>query len=116
MQGIGAISMTSTDAAVRRASERPLAGFNEVLGRAMGQVSPGREAAEQLVATALIQPMLNAMQDDPFRSDLFHGGAGENAFMPQLNQILSDRMVGREDFGLVDEITRYLSAGVDRHG
>jgi hypothetical protein len=84
-----------------------------------------REAAEQFVASALVLPMLKGMQQDPFRSDLFHGGMGEDAFQSQLDTILADRITSRSRFPLVDSIMeqvlrRYsrpaLEKGVDTHG
>jgi len=56
-----------------------------------------REQARMFVATALIHPLLAQMRDDPFRSDLFHGGFAEDAFASQLDTILSDRIVDQMD-------------------
>lgn len=79
-----------------------------------------REAAEQFVSTALINPLLAEAQDDPFKSDLFHGGFAEDAFMQQFNQIIADRMSQRMGLPIVDAIYRDLSGvqgrAVDTHG
>lgn len=84
-----------------------------------------REAAEQFVASALVLPMLQGMREDPFRSDLFHGGMGEDTFQSQLDTILADRITSQSRFPLVDLIMeqvlrRYnqpaLKRGVDTHG
>lgn len=87
-----------------------------------------RQAAEQFVSTSLLTPLLAASRQDPFRSELFHGGFGEDAFMQQLDQILADRMSQRMSMPLVDAIYNKLNtngsapatplpgAGVDLHG
>lgn len=63
-----------------------------------------RTAAQQLVATTLIQPMLAKMREDPFKSDLFHGGRAEEIFGQQLDVIYSERIVSRADFSVVDAV------------
>jgi len=63
-----------------------------------------RTAAQQLVASTLVMPMLAQMQDDPFRSDLFHGGSAEDMFNSQLNIELADRIVAKANFPIVDQI------------
>jgi Rod binding domain-containing protein len=56
-------------------------------------------AARQLVSTAFVQPMLAQMRDDPFRSDLFHGGFAEDAFAQQLETQLADRITQKLSSG-----------------
>ncbi len=85
-----------------------------------------RKASEQLVATTLVQPMFAQMREDPFRSDLFHGGRTEEIFGQQLDTILSERVVSRADFAIVDAVYRSIAEravgvtpsgqGVDAHG
>ena len=85
-----------------------------------------RKAAEQLVATTFIQPMLAKMREDPFKSDLFHGGRTEEIFGEQLDTILSERIVSRSDFSIVDAVYNSIAKkgdlpaiptqGVDTHG
>ena len=92
-----------------------------------------RQASEQFVASAFVLPLLAQMRQDPFRSDLFHGGSAEDAFQSQLDTILADRITHRANFPLVDVIVnRVLSsygttaraaapstptpARIDRHG
>ena len=77
--------------------------------QAFGQTLRG--AAEQLVATAFIQPLFQHMRDDPFRSDRFHGGAGEKAFAPLLHTELADRVASAPGWPLVDSIVRSLTPG-----
>lgn len=87
------------------------------------------EAAQQFVSTALVLPMLKQMRDTTFKSDLFHGGQGEDAFGPQLDQILSDRIVQRmstpqkisasgsvtQGMGLVDAVYKQIIRSNEHH-
>jgi hypothetical protein len=54
-----------------------------------------QKAAQQFVSSAFIMPLLKQMRQSPFKSQLMSGGQGEDAFGPQLDQILSDRIVQR---------------------
>lgn len=67
-----------------------------------------REAAEQFVSTAFLMPLLEQARQDPFKSDLFHGGQGEEMFGQQLDQHYADTMVRGIDFPLVDAIERFV--------
>ncbi len=85
-----------------------------------------RKAAEQLVATTLIQPMFAKMREDPFKNDMFHGGRTEEIFGEQLDTILAERIVSRADFSIVDAVYNSIAKranlpadpgrGVDTHG
>jgi len=80
---------------------------------AQPRVAPSRDqavrtAAEQLVASTLVLPLLAQMQDDPFRTDLFHGGSAEDMFAAQLNTHLADRIVAKANLPIVEQI--YQSA------
>lgn len=67
-----------------------------------------REAAQQLVSSSLIQPLLAEAQKDPFRTDLFHGGQGEEVFQQQFNQAIADRITSRSNLSVVDAIYRKI--------
>lgn len=67
-----------------------------------------RQTAEELVATALVQPLLAQLRDNPFKSDLFHGGQAEDIFGQQLDTILSDRIVQGSRLPVVDAVYRTL--------
>src|SRR5690606_5225002 len=80
-----------------------------------------RGAAEDFVATALLMPLMEQVRDDPFKSDLFHGGFTEDAFLRQFDQIIADRLSKRMSLPIVDSIYRQFerAAGlpeVDLHG
>ena len=63
-----------------------------------------RASSEKLVASALLLPLLNRMQSDPFRSDLFNGGMAEDSFRSMLNTQLADDVVHRSDFGITERV------------
>lgn len=78
---------------------------------APGKQAELRQAAEQFVSSAFVLPLLAQMRDDPFRSDLFHGGQGEDAFQSQLDTILADRITRGARFPLVDTIVDKILSG-----
>lgn len=51
-----------------------------------------RDNLKQLVAETFIAPMMKMARDDPFKSDLFHGGSGEDVFGQQLDQEMTKRL------------------------
>jgi len=67
-----------------------------------------QELAQELVAITLFQPIFAQMRDDPFRSDMFHGGQVEDAFGPQLDAILSERIAQSTNFPIVEAIHRRM--------
>lgn len=68
-----------------------------------------RKASQQLVATTFIQPMLAKMREDPFQTKLFHGGQAEKMFGQQLDTVLSERIVAKADFSIVDAVYRTIA-------
>lgn len=84
-----------------------------------GSTSEVEQAARQLVGLALFKPLLEQAHQSPFKTDLFHGGAGEDAFQGQLDQLLADRMAQRPDYPLVKAIVSKFAQrtkAVDTHG
>ncbi len=87
-----------------------------------------RKSAEQLVATTFIMPMLAKMREDPFKSDLFHGGQTEEIFGQRMDTILAERIVAKADFAIVDAVYQSIAnraasslgnninKGLDTHG
>jgi len=63
-----------------------------------------REAATQLVASALLVPVLDAMYERPRAEPPFAPTAAEKRFAPLLSQHLADRIIGAANFSLVDTI------------
>ncbi len=63
-----------------------------------------REAATQLVASALLVPVLDALYERPLAEPPFAPTAAERRFAPLLSQHLADRIIGAANFSLVDAI------------
>jgi len=90
--------------------ERELLAAREELGGLNPQRAKTlRKTAEQLVATTFIMPMLAKMREDPFKSDLFHGGQTEKIFGQRLDTIFSERIVSKADFSIVDAVYRSVA-------
>jgi hypothetical protein len=82
-------------------------GFGDVLREADAQAAKPdrlREAAAELVSVAMLLPMLKAARNDPFKSDLFHGGQGEEAFGAQLDQEMATRMGRSMKMPVIDAV------------
>ena len=68
------------------------------------------EQARKWVAQTFYGTMLKQMRESPFKSDLFSGGRGGQAFTPLLDQHLADHMARASDSKLVHAIARELEA------
>lgn len=77
-------------------------------------IDSAREAARELVSIALIQPILTQARDDPFASDLFHGGRTEEAFGAQLDEIYSERITAAGGFPLIDAVYNRIAPAHSR--
>lgn len=72
------------------------------------RVEEAQSAAEQLVATTFVLPMLEEMHKNPFAAGPFAPGAGEKRFTPMLDQQMADRIVKYGRFPLVDSLREHL--------
>jgi len=81
------------------------------IGRQIDQADAqrAREAAEQLVASAFILPLLTQLRNDPFKSELLHGGRGEQMFGQQLDTVIADRIVKKSNLPIVDSLYRSIT-------
>ena len=68
----------------------------------------GREAAEQLVATTLVVPILAQLRETSRAAGPFAPSTAEKRFGPLFDQALSDRIVKGANFPLVDHLQRHL--------
>lgn len=66
------------------------------------------ETARKLVAQTFYGTMLKQMRNSPFKSELFEGGRGGQAFSPLLDQHLAEHMTRATDNHLVGAIARKL--------
>jgi len=64
--------------------------------------------AEKWVSQTFFGTMLKQMRDSPFKSDLFSGGRGGEAFSQMFDQTLSDRMARGAGGKMVKSIVRAL--------
>lgn len=86
--------------------------FAAALGRAKAkgdQASQAREAAEQLVATTFIQPILKRMRDSSQAAPPFAPTQAEKQFGSILDSTLAGRIVKKADWSLVDRIATDMS-------
>lgn len=72
------------------------------------------EQARKLVAQTFFGAMLKQMRESPFKSDLFSGGRGGQAFGSVLDQHLADRMSRAAGEKLVRSIVRKFEAAQTR--
>lgn len=83
-------------------------------GRERAQVrAQVRQASEQLVASTLLLPLLQQMREDPFRTDLFHGGSTEDIFAAQLDTELADRMAQGMNLPIVEAVYQRIMRQVE---
>lgn len=68
-----------------------------------------RDAAAQLVGITFYAPMLAMSRDSTFKSDLFHGGQGEDAFASHLDTIITERLSAAKRHPLADTVYRFLA-------
>ena len=67
-----------------------------------------KETARKLVAQTFYGTLLKQMRNSPFKSELFEGGRGGQAFSPLLDQHLAEHMTRATDNHLVNAIARKL--------
>lgn len=92
------------------------ASFSSVLSRAHAR--PGakdqtpqdraREAAQQLVATALVQPILKQLRETNNAAEPFKPNPAEKSFGQMMDTELSQRIVSSRGWALVDRVTETL--------
>lgn len=93
-----------------------------VLSKAFTQVAPTKEQllrhdalrkqAEKFVSQTFFQPMFKMMRSSPFKSEMFNGGQGGEAFQSMLDGVLAERMGRGAGHQLVDAIVEKLDPGV----
>ena len=104
-------SLGAFDAIVNRLSDAPGA-----VERAAVE-STLREAAENLVSSAFITPVLAALRSSNQAAEPFAPGTAERRFGPLLDQHIADSIVKGGNFGLVDSIVeRFMPAEQRMHG
>jgi len=62
------------------------------------------EAAQQLVASAFVAPLLAQAREIAKENDMFYGGSTEDLFGQRMDQMLADKIVSSSRFPLVDAV------------
>jgi len=68
-----------------------------------------RQAAQQLVAIALVQPLLAQARLDTFQTPMFHGGQAEKMFGAQLDSLIAQQITSRTGLPIVDSVYRHIT-------
>lgn len=87
--------------------------FSSILSRARDNPAAtpehrARTAAEQLISTALVQPIFKRLRDSNNAPAPFGPGKAEKTFGPMLDATLAQRMVTSQRWGLVDSLARRM--------
>lgn len=86
------------------------ASLADLNARSTGAGKDLRREAEIFVSQAFFGTLLKQMRESPFRSDLFEGGRGGQAFGSLYDQHLAERMARGAGTKLVNTIVRKLEA------
>ncbi len=73
-----------------------------------------QKQAQKFVAQAFYMPMFKAMRSSPFKSELFSGGQGGQAFQAMFDGVLAERMGGAASSPLVSAMVRRLDPETDQ--
>lgn len=100
----------------RQESIENQASFASVLSRAQTRPDKAnqtpeqkaREAAEQLVATALVQPVLKQLRETNNAAEPFKPNSAERSFGQMMDTQMSQRIVGSKSWALVDRVAETL--------
>lgn len=114
ISGTGVPPVHGRDAlATESTGQRPVqsAAFSSFFGDAGAAASDpeqARESAEEFVAVAFIQPVLKSLRESNNAAEPFKPGPAERAFQPMLDAQIAQRIVERQDYDLVDAVTRQM--------
>lgn len=100
-----------SEVTVQRISPSVERGFGATLGGALRRIDPGkdaRKAAEEFVSIAFIEPVLKSLRDSNQAAPPFAPTDAEKSFGPLLDAEIAQRIVAREQYGLVDSVARQL--------
>lgn len=68
-----------------------------------------REAAQQLVASAFLLPLMRELRERPFEAEFLKAGPGRDAFEQKLHTRLADHMVERMELPIVEAVQRFVT-------
>ena len=70
-----------------------------------------RGAVEQFVGMAFYKTLFSQARNSSLKSDVFHGGRGEEVFGSRFDALLADKLAEADQPGLVDAIYRSMTRG-----
>lgn len=100
--------------ATRQVGDGALSTFSNSLARPMKPREDRlRESAQQLVASALLMPVLEQMEVSPLapKTGPFAQNIVQQRFGPMLHQHMADRIMQSRSFGLVDAVVKRFGGG-----
>lgn len=120
--GVG--SLMPRDAGARTRALSGQREFASILGRASelgeggARATPAqaRDAAEQFVAAALVQPVLKGLRESNGAAEPFKPNSAEQSFRGMMDAQLAQRMVKSRHWPLVDHIASSLQHGASWRG
>ena len=87
--------------------------LRRVLGGGHKTQQTSRQAAEEFISMALVQPILAQLRETNQAADPFAPGSVEKSFGPMLDAEIAHRMVKSSGWGLVDAVTDRLERRSD---
>jgi Rod binding domain-containing protein len=66
------------------------------------------QTAQKWVAQTFFGTLLKQMHDSPFKSEMWSGGRGGQAFAPLMDQHLAERMASASGRGLARSIVKHI--------
>ena len=97
-------------------SVQPSSGFTTELKSATDRIGSARQAAEQLVSTSLVLPILASMREGTFLSGPFKPGTMERRFGPMLDVHTAEAITSSSRFDLVDSVVDQLAGSSGSSG
>lgn len=91
--------------------------FTAVIARDQGanaDAAPARQAAEDFVSMAFVQPLLAQLRETNDAAEPFAPGPAERQFGEIMDQVLSRQIVRASNFPLVDRIEQDLASRAER--
>ena len=112
MNTIAGTTHTDSPAVLQRQRD-----FAAVIARDQGahaHAAPARQAAEDFVAMAFVQPLLAQLRETNDAAEPFAPGPAERQFGEIMDQVLSRQIVRASNFPLVDRIEQDLASRAEQ--
>jgi hypothetical protein len=108
--GVGTAPLVTSGQSKRKSDQEM---FKDILAQAKvgGEGTPeerARKAAEQLVSTALVQPIFKRLRESNMAAAPFGPNQMERTFGPMRDAAFAQRMVGSQNWALVDRLAQRM--------